>query len=229
MQKIIGLCFLTATLLASSAHAQSIFIEKGDPNTMNAMVGAGVLKDAWGASLIGGFSYRGVFDVGLDFTRYAYTGGNAKNLAGYGAMPFVSAHLLRADESMPISIAVLLGVQRIFYTGNGPSSGPVANPEGWGVVAGPSVYRRFEFGTNFVFVPELLVAYDYQSTRYYSTALDQSSGNATATIFNGYSNPTTSTVRALLRPNLLYKRITVVPYVGYQGALAAGIDVGSIF
>jgi hypothetical protein len=224
MRKFIGLCFLTATLLASSAHAQSIFIEKGDPSTMNAMVGAGVLKDAWGASLIGGYSYRGVFDVGLDFTRYAYTGGNNKNLAGFAAMPFVSAHLLRADDSMPISIAALVGVQRIFYTGNVA----VANPEGWDVVAGPSVYRRFEFGTNFVFIPELLVAIDYQSTRYYSTAMDQNSGNAIGTPY-GYSNPTAWNWRALLRPNLLYKRITVVPYVGYQGAPAAGIDVGSIF
>jgi hypothetical protein len=224
MRKLIGLCFLTATLLASSARAQSVFIEKGDPSTMSAMVGAGILKDAWGASLIGGYSYRGVFDVGLDFTRYAYTGGTNNRLAGYGAMPFVNAHLLRADDSMPISIAAFVGVQRVFYTGNTP----YANPESWGVVAGPSVYRRFEFGTNVVFVPELLVALEYQATRKYTTAQDQPSGNGTGGA-NGYSTPTSLNGRVLLRPNVLYKRITVVPYVGWQGALAAGLDVGSLF
>jgi hypothetical protein len=224
MRKIIGLCFLTATLLASSAHAQSVFIEKGDPSTMNAMVGAGILKNAWGASLVGGYSYRGVFDVGLDFTRYAYTGGANNNLAGYGVMPFVDAHLLRSDDSIPMSIAVFVGVQRIFYTGNTP----YANPEGWGVVAGPSVYRRFELGTNVVFVPELLVALEYQATRNYSTAQDQASGNGIGGP-TGYSTPTSWNGRVLLRPNVLYKRLTLVPYVGWQGALAAGLDVGSMF
>jgi hypothetical protein len=75
MRKIIGLCFLTATLLASSAHAQSIFIDKGDPSAVDAMVGGGLVKNAWGVGVTAGYSYRGVFDVGADFTRYAYTGG----------------------------------------------------------------------------------------------------------------------------------------------------------
>ena len=56
MQKFIGLCFLTATLLASSARAQSIYIQKGDPNTMDVVVGGSLVKDAWGAGANVGWS-----------------------------------------------------------------------------------------------------------------------------------------------------------------------------
>jgi len=36
MKKLIGFCFLTATLLATSAHAQGIYIDRGDPNAVSA-------------------------------------------------------------------------------------------------------------------------------------------------------------------------------------------------
>jgi hypothetical protein len=228
MRKTIGLCFLTATLLASSARAQSIFIDKGDPSAMDAMVGGGLIKDAWGVGLTGGYSYRGVFDVGLDFARYAYTAGTTNKLAGYSVMPFTTCHAFRSDvDEMPVSLSFTLGVSRIVYTGNGA----VASPEGWGVVAGPSVYRKFELGTNWVFVPELLAAYEFKYTRYYSGAGDQNSPGVTGSL--GYSTEGKHGARVLVRPNLLYKagktNYVIVPYVGYQGALAVGGNVGAVF
>jgi len=231
MRKITGLCFLTATLLAGSAHAQSLFIEKGDPNAKSAMIGGGLIKDAWGITLLGGFSYRGVFDVGLDFTRYAYTGGDNKNLAGYSAMPFVAWHPLRTDmEGMPISLSLILGVQRVFYSGNDP----YANPEGWGLLLGPSVYRRFEFGSKLLFIPEVLLAYDMQYTRFFTVAANQPSGHTGGSAGGfGYDSGPRHGVRLLLRPNLLWHagnaRYLVVPYLGYQSALAFGINLGMLF
>jgi hypothetical protein len=232
MCKIIGLCFLTATLLASSARAQSIFIDRGDPSAVDAMVGGGLVKNAWGVGVVGSYSYRGVFDVGGDFTRYAYTGGNNKDLAGYSITPFASWHALRQDvDDLPISISFTLGVQRIIYAGNGP----VASPEGWGLFVGPSVYRRFEFGSDLVVVPELLVAYDVQYTRYYSEAKDQTSSNtAYANAGIGYTtDPKYFNFRILVRPNVLYKmgntNYVFVPYVGYQSAFAFGANVGAMF
>jgi hypothetical protein len=232
MRKIIGLCFLTAMLFASSARAQSIFIDKGDPNTMDVTVGGGIIKNAWGAGAGAGWSYRGVFDVGADFLRYAYTGGNNKSLAGYSISPYLNWHAYRHDvDDMPVSISMTFAMQRIVYAGNGA----VANPEGWGLVLGPSVYRRFEFGTSVVFVPEALVAYDFSYTRYYSHALDQNSPN---TVGNGdgvgYSTEGKHNVRVLVRPNLLYKmgntNYVIVPYAGVQGvAFMAGGSVGAIF
>ena len=231
MRKTIGLCFLTATLLASSARAQSIFMEKGDPSAVDAMVGGGLVKNAWGVGVMGGYSYRGVFDVGADFTRYAYTAGSNKNLAGYSITPFATWHAFRHDvDEMPVSISFTLAVQRIVYAGNGP----VASPEGWGLLIGPSIYRRFEVGSNLVVVPELLVAYDFQYTRYYSQAQDQSSNNiANSSDGVGYSADPKHNVRILFRPNVLFKmgntNCVLVPYVGYQGAFAAGGNIGAMF
>jgi hypothetical protein len=231
MRKIIGLCFLTATLFASSARAQSIFIDKGDPNTMDVVVGGGLVKNGWGAGVGAGWSYRGVFDVGADFARYAYTAGTNKNLAGYAVAPFVSWHVLRHDvDELPVSISMTFAMQRIVYAGNGP----VANPEGWGLVAGPSVYRRMEVGTSMVFVPELFAAYDFSYTRFYSQAGDQSSSNvANNRLGAGYSTDSKHNVRAFFRPNILYRmggtNVVIVPYVGYQGAFAAGGNIGAIF
>lgn len=231
MRKIIGLCFLTAMLFASSARAQSIFIDKGDPNTMAAVVGGGLVKNGWGAGAGAGWSYRGVFDVGADFARYAYTAGTNKNLAGYAVSPFVTWHAFRHDvDELPISISWTLAMQRIVYAGNGP----VASPEGWGLFTGPSVYRRMEFGSSLVFVPELLVAYDFSATRYYSKALDQASLNvANSASGAGYSDEKKHNIRVLVRPNILYKmgstNYVIAPYVGFQGAFAAGGNIGAIF
>ena len=232
MRKIIGLCFLTATLLASSARAQSIFIDKGDPSAVDATVGGGLMKDAWGAGVGAGYSYRGVFDVGADFVRYAYTGGTNDKLAGYSLAPFVNWHAFRHDvDELPVSISIGLAMQRIVYTGNGP----VANPEGWGMVLGPSVYRRMEFGSSLVFVPEVMLAYDFSYTRYYSRAEDQTSGNTRDSNKGiGYSTEAKHNVRVLVRPNLLYKmgntNYVVVPYVGSVGvAYVAGLNIGAIF
>jgi hypothetical protein len=231
MRKFIGLCFLTATLVASSARAQGIFIEKGDPDTISATVGGGVFKDAWGAGIAGGYSYRGVFDVGLDFTRFAYTNGDNNTLAGYSVAPYATWHLFRHDvDELPVSIAATFAAQRIFYTGNGP----VSNPEGWGLVAGGSVYRRLEFGTSIVFIPEAFVGLDISSTRFYTSAGDQNSGN-TANPSVNYRAPSTYSVRALLKPNLLLhvgdNNYVLAPYLGYEGALgfSMGANVGAIF
>jgi len=111
---------------------------------------------------------------------------------------------------------------------------PVANPEGWGGYVGPSVYRRFELGTSTVFVPELLVAYEFKATRYYSGALDQTSGNvADNSGGTNYRSVIKHNVRVLLRPNLLVKmgntKYLVMPYAGYQGGIAAGGSLGAMF
>jgi hypothetical protein len=231
MRKLIGLYFLTVTLLATSAHAQGIFIDRGDPNAIDAMVGGGLVKDAWGAGVSGGWSYRGVFDAGAEFMRYAYTGGDNKNLAGYSLTPFVTWYAMRAEEDeMPISLSLTLGVQRQFFTGNSP----VSNPEQWGLFIGPSVYRRFEFGTSLVFVPEVFAAYDFKDTRYYSGANDQTSGNVSDNSGGtNFRSVMKHNVRVLLRPNLLVKagntKYLVMPYAGYQGGIAFGGSLGAMF
>jgi hypothetical protein len=234
MRKLIGLSFLTATLLATSAHAQGIFIDRGDPSAISAAVGASTdlfFKDRLGASLLGGWTYRGVFDVGAEFNYYMYKSGDYNHLTGLALTPFVTLHAAKVEEDeWPISLSFTLGVQRIFYTGNAP----VANPEGWGVYVGPSVYRRFELGSSLVFVPEVLVAYDFKYTRHFSGALDQGSGYQPDNIGGkGKTTDIKHNVRVIAKPNLLVKmgntKYLVMPYVGYQDGPVFGGNLGALF
>ena len=82
MRKLIGLCFLTATLLASSAHAQGIFIDRGDPSAISATVSGGLVDGrSWAVAWAASWTYRGVFDAGGDCHVLRYTAGTNKNLS----------------------------------------------------------------------------------------------------------------------------------------------------
>jgi hypothetical protein len=232
MRKLIGLCFLTATLLASSAHAQGIFIDRGDPNAVAATLGGGMVKDGFGGGVAGGWTYRGVFDAGaaLDYTKFKSGANNG--LQGIAFTPFLTWHAMRVEEDeMPISLSFTLGVMREFFTGNAP----VANPEAWGLYVGPSVYRRFEVGASMVFVPEVLAAYNLVATRTYSGAADRANGLFVSGSdgSTGYSTSMKHSARVLLRPNMLFKagntRYLVMPYAGFIDGIAAGANVGAMF
>jgi hypothetical protein len=233
MRKLFGLLFLTATLVATSARAQGIFIDRGDPSAVSATAGGRyvVTDSSWGGSLAGSWTYRGVFDAGADLTYFKYQGGSVKGLAGISLTPFLTWHAMRGEEEeLPVSISFTLGVMREFFTGNAP----VANPEGWGLFLGPSLFRRFEFGGNKAFVPEILAAYDLKATRAYTGALDQPSGNKTdLSGASGYKTEMKHSARVLLKLNLLLKagntRYVLVPYFGYQAGIAAGGNVGALF
>lgn len=231
MRKLIGLCFLSATLLATSAHAQGIFIDRGDPSAISATANGAFIKNAYGGGVGASWSYRGVFDTGADLTFLKFNGGNNKNLSGLIVAPFVTWHAMRSEEDeMPISVSLTLGVQRDLYFGNSP----VANPEGWAGWIGPSVYRRFELSSSLTFVPEALVAYTFRMTRYYSSALDQTSANLRdGSGASGYTTDSKHDARVLLRPNLMLKagntRYIIQPYVGWLGDVAFGGNVGALF
>ena len=230
MRKLIGLLFLTATRTATSANAQGIFIDRGDPNAVSASAGGRYLVDSsFGGSVAMGFSYRGVFDMGAELTYLKYNAGDFKKLGGIAVAPYITWHIMRGEEEeLPVSFAWTLIVMREFFTGNSP----VANPEGWGVFTGPSVYRKFELGQSTVFIPEVLLGYDGKATRKYSGSLDQTMGSSDQS--TGYSSSLKHSGRALLRLNLLFKtasktRYTVTPYVGYQAGVTAGATVGALF
>jgi hypothetical protein len=241
MRKLIGLCFLTATLLASSANAQSIFIEKGDPSTMSATLG-GQYGGLYGGSLNLGYSYRGVFDVGLDASGTHFTAGDNKNLNALNVMPFMNWHAFRSDvDELPVSISFLVGIEKLLYAGNNvrangaTTSDTYASPSGWGVVLGGSVYRRLEIGTSMLLIPEAVVAYEFMSTRYYSNAMDQNNPSVgDNSVVNGYRQTSKHGVRALGRLNLGFQsgeRVwTVTPYGGVQGTYGAvfGLTAGVV-
>jgi hypothetical protein len=233
MRKLIGLCFLTATLLASSANAQSMFIDKGDPSTMGFSLGGhlgggGNLGGVYTGSLNFAFSYRGVVDIGLDASGSVFSTRESqktefRNLA-LDLMPFMAWHVVRSDaDEFPISIALLVGVEKVLYFSNAPYT----SPSGWGVLAGGSIYRSFELGTSILLIPELLAAYEFTSTQTYHSL---NAGKP-----NGYSSDPRHNARAILRINLGLKSgghvITVSPYGGHAGyalGRVVGLTVGFV-
>jgi hypothetical protein len=229
MRKLIGLLFLTATLLASSAQAQGIFIDRGDPSAISATANGVYSTEFMGGGAGGSWSYRGVFDAGGDLVFTKVTAGTNKNLSRLAIAPFVTWHALKAEaDEMPISLAFTTSLIRQAYFGNDP----VASPEGWTwVIVGASVYRRFEMGSSLVLVPEVFAAPQYAATRYYSGALDQASGNRTNEV--GYRTDGKWGVRGLVRANLLIKagntKYLVMLWGGYVDAPAAGLQAGAMF
>ena len=226
MRKTLGLCFLALTLTAGTAHAQGVFLEKGQPG-ISAAAGAAAIGTGWTASVVPSYTYRGMFDVGLDVTRYSYSKGEVNHLSAIGLMPFATAYFTRSDDGpWPISISGTLAVQRRIYMGNGGAP----NPDGWGLLLGASVFRRIEFSNSFIGIPEVFVAYDLQSISWHSTRLD---GGAAITPQPGQDTRYSHNARLFLRTNLAYKAekavYTVSPYLGYQAGFAIGANVGAIF
>lgn len=228
MRKLIGLCFLTATLLASSAQAQGIFIDYGDPSAISATANGVYATEFMGGGVGGSWSYRGVFDAGGDLTFLKLTAGTNDKLSRLAIAPFITWHALRAEaDELPISVSFVASVVRQVYFGNDP----VASPEGWTGILGASFYRRFELGESLMLVPEVFAAPQYAYTRYYSGALDQPSANQTNEV--NYRTDAKWGVRALVRANLLIKagntKYLVMPYAGYVDAPSAGLQVGAMF
>ena len=225
MRKTLGLCFLALTLTAGTAHAQGLFLEKGEPGK-SAAVGAAAIGTGWSASVVPCYTYRGMFDVGLDVTRYSYSSGDAKHLSSIGLMPFATAYLARAEDGrFPASVSGTLGVQKRIFMGNGGAP----NPDGWGVLLGGSLFRRIEFSNTLASIPEVFVAYDLQATTWHSTAVD-----ANAAVHNqGQKTDYDQKPRAFFRANMAFKGekalYTVIPYVGYQAGFAVGGSFGAIF
>jgi hypothetical protein len=224
MRKIIGLFILALTSTAATAQAQGLFLEKGQPGVGIAAGGA-LIGNAWTASVIPTYTYRGVFDVGIDVTRYAYNKDKANHLSAIGAMPFATVYIARSEEgAIPVSLSGTLGIQKRIYMGNGDA----ANPDGWGLLLGLSAFRRFQTSDTFALIPELFLAYDMQVTTWHSAALDSKAGAAP-----GQSTDTDHKARLLVRANLAWKSGTtqyiITPYGGYQAGLAYGANVGVVF
>jgi hypothetical protein len=151
--------------------------------------------------------------------------GDFQGFNAFTFMPFMNWHVARSDaDEFPISIAILVGIEKILYN----SSAPYTSPSGWGVLAGGSLYRRFELGSTVLLIPEAFLAYEYTDTRTYhalSTAAP-----------NGYSTASKHSGRAVLRINLGFNKgghvYTVTPYGGYEGSVRGvlgGLTGGLVF
>ena len=226
MRKTLGLCFLALTLTAATAHAQGLFLEKGEPGISTA-VGGAAIGTGWSASVVPSYTYRGMFDVGVNLTRYAYNNGDASKLSAIGAMPFANVYFLRSEDGpLPVSVSGTVAVEKRFFMGNGSEP----NPDGWGLLLGGSVFRRMDFTNTFAGIPEVFIAYDMQATTWHSAATI----GANAAVHNqGQMTDYQHKARAFLRANMALRSdklvYTIAPYVGYQAGFAVGANLGAIF
>jgi len=227
MRKILGLCFLALTLTAGTAQAQGIFLEKGEPG-VSAVAGGAAIGTGWSASVVPSFTYRGMFDVGLDLSWYGYNNNNneANKLSAVGVMPFANIYFLRSEDGpLPFSVSGTVAVEKRIFVGNGSEP----NPDGWGLLLGGSLFRRMDFTSTFAGIPEVFIAYDLQATTWHSAA-----EGANAAIHNqGETTEYKHNARGFFRGNMAIRSgkliYTVVPYVGYQSGLAVGANLGAIF
>jgi hypothetical protein len=225
MRKTLGLCFLALTLTAGTAQAQGIFLEKGDPG-ISAVVGGAAIGNGWSVSVAPSYTYRGMFDLGLNLTRYSYNNGDTSKLSSIGVMPFANVYFLRAgDGPLPVSVSGTLAFEKRMFMGNGSEP----NPDGWGMLLGGSIFRRMDFTSTFAFIPEIFIAYDLQATTWHSAA-----AGANAAIHNqGETTDYQHNARIFLRGNMAYRSgktlYTIAPYVGYQSGFAVGANLGAIF
>ncbi len=225
MRKIIGLFILALTSTAATAQAQGLFLDKGQ-NGFGVAVGGAMLSNAWTISAIPTYTYRGVFDVGIDVTRYAYTDGDTNHLSAIGAMPFATVYFARSEDGvLPISLSGTLGIQKRIYLENAP----LPNPDGWGLLLGVSAFRRFETSASFAIIPEVFLAYDMQATTMHSSAIDGPLGATSPGQHTAYDHA----VRLHVRANMAWRsgniQYIATPYVGYQAGLAYGANVGLVF
>ena len=225
MRKTLGLCFLALTLTAATAHAQGIFLEKGDRG-VSAAVGGAAIGTGWSASVVPSYTYRGMFDLGLDLTWYGYNNGDANKLSAIGVMPFANIYLLRAaDGPLPVSVSGTFAFEKRMFVGNGAEP----NPDGWGMLLGGSLFRRMDFTNTFAGIPELFLAYDLQATTWHSAA----AGAKAAVFTQGETTDYQHKARVFFRANMAIRSdkilYTIVPYVGYQAGFAIGGNLGAIF
>jgi hypothetical protein len=199
-------------------------LKAGDPNTIEMQLGGGLMKEGVGGNLLASYSYRGIFDMGAELTFTNYNKGDNNNLKEFKLMPFGKLPVVRQGEGLPFSIAAILGVNKHMSLGNGP----VPGPDGWGVLAGASSYINLELSDNLKLIPEVLVAFDFNATHYYSLAQDQ---NSSPTVPIGTTNYYDA--RALVKVNVSYRSDSqtylIIPYAGYQGAFVAGGNLGVLF
>ena len=224
MRKTIGLCFLSLIMTAGTARAQGLFLEKGQPG-IGVSVGGAEIGNAWTVSVAPSYTYRGVFDVGIDVTRYAFTSGDAHHLSAIGVMPFTNVYFIRAEDGQaPVSISGTLGIQKRIFMGNDGSP----NPDGWGILLGASAFRRIEFSNAFAGIPEVFVAYDLQAITWHSSQIDANAAAQPGQVTDYSHRP-----RAFFRANMAFQgektMYTVIPYVGYQAGFAVGANLGAIF
>lgn len=115
VEKII-LSILLCFGITASALAQSSFLEKGQ-NGFGISGGYSTNKDLSGFSWGAGFSFSGVFDLGISVGRFGFDQQPpGRDLHATTISPYASYFAIKQDEQMPVSFAVTVSYERQTYS-----------------------------------------------------------------------------------------------------------------
>ena len=131
-------------MLTSSASAQSLFIAQGE-RAIEGSVGWSVGPFSNGIETHAAASLDGRWDVGFGLNWFAADFGGADDTTLTEWTPFVRYFLFKeADDSTPVSFAAHAAFFQDHYEGGG---------EGWYVLAGGQLYKRFELSESLALLP----------------------------------------------------------------------------
>jgi hypothetical protein len=130
--------------LASTASAQSLFIEQGQ-RAAEGSVAWSVGPFSNGVESHAGVSLDGRWDVGFGFNWYAADFGGADDTTFTEWTPFVRYFVFKeADDSTPVSLAAQAAFFQDHYEGG---------DESWYILAGGQLYKRFAISDGFALYP----------------------------------------------------------------------------
>jgi hypothetical protein len=129
---------------SSSAHAQSLFIQSGE-RAVEGAVAWSVGPFSNGIETHGAVSLDGRWDVGFGVNAYAADFGGEDDTTFTEWSPFVRYFLFKEqDDTTPVSLAAHAALFQGNYDGD---------DEGWYVLAGGQLYKRFELTDSLALYP----------------------------------------------------------------------------
>jgi len=178
MPKTFVIVIWLALMVPSVARAQGSWLQKGVSG-----VGAdlGVSRTAGNNVFLlgGGYSHRGILDVGLDVGWTAPTREDIPDLSAYVLAATLTYHPLKQTKETPLSVSVGLGYVQIFFSSDTLSEND-ASLSSWGTVLVGSAYRFFPVAERIGVTPKIGLAWNHTSVS--GTVLDQTQ-TATSDLF----------------------------------------------
>ena len=158
MRLSIGLVLIGGLLASGKASAQGFYLDDQQEG-FGAALGASTNDDATTLSLLAGYSFKGFIDAGTFLHRYSFDDTGPLDLTAIGLNPYVNVHLLRQNDSLPVSVAAMGNVQKLFFS----SDADGLDMSGWSMFLGGAVYRKIVLTDRFFMSPQATLGFAHTS------------------------------------------------------------------
>lgn len=181
MKKII-LTILIFGALSTLSFAQSSYLEKGQ-NGLGISGGFSTNEDITGFSGGVGYSFSGVFDLGVSISRFGFDQKLlGEDLKATVISPFVTFLPIKQDDSTPVSIGINASYQKQFYSNDALSSND-ADVTGNFFTIGASIFTDIEASDGMKIQPTAGFNYITGETKIETSTTSQTESD-NSTVFN---------------------------------------------